>query len=159
MASEMTHRWGVTLVEFLIVIALIGILIAIAVAGSQGLIARTAVQEGAQTFARTIDRARTESKRVGAPLRVVVDATSRQVRIVDGANAVVWAQTLPPGTEFAGNVGAWGLGTTPVRFLPPHAALATPIAGTEALSIAWSSDSTILRTVYVTGVFGKVAVQ
>lgn len=155
----MSGRRGVTLIELLVVIALVGVLLAVAVVGSRGLIARTAVQEGAQSVARTIDRARTESKRLGVPLRVIADDATRRLQIVDDAANVVFSQTLPPGSVFGAGVGDWAFVTTPVRFVPPHASLEEPIAGTEVLRIEWANDATIVRTAHVTGVFGKVALQ
>jgi type II secretory pathway pseudopilin PulG len=139
-------------------LAIVGVLLGFVGLGARGLVARTAVQEASQTVARTVDRARTEAKRRNETLVVLADAGSNQIEIRrrSAAGALLVAQALPNGTEF---FGAAGWNSPAVGFEPPYGALTTPVAEARGLQVRWARDTTIDRTVSVTGMFGKVAIE
>ncbi|WP_180970043.1 GspH/FimT family pseudopilin [Deinococcus planocerae] len=152
---------GFSLIELLVVVAIIGILAAVGMVNLARWRASTAVTEGAQQFAQAVSRARTGAKRANAcwqiaPVGATSGATGYEIRrfstpvcLPSGGTAQTYA--LPPGTTLSVTGGG---GT--VSFTPPYGTTENTPATYE---VTWATNLTLKRTLRLTGVFGKVIFQ
>jgi prepilin-type N-terminal cleavage/methylation domain-containing protein len=143
-------RSGFTLLEGLVVLAVLGILLAIATPSYLRWQANTVTNEAALQFARDIERTRTEAKRLNTPMRIELasDNSYRRINVASGATTSI---SLPPGVRLVG-LGA-SMGAT---FSPPYGTTDAPL---RSFAVSWRNDASIERTVRVVGVTGKVIVQ
>ncbi|GHF89465.1 pilus assembly FimT family protein [Deinococcus ficus] len=161
----MTHpsaTQGFTLIEMLVVIAILGILMAIGFGSYTRWRASSAVMEGAQQFARDMDRTRTNAKRDNSCWRIQPTAktntSSYTIQKFKGASCTVvdtppQTRTLPAGTRLTYNAVS---GTGGLSFVPPYG---TTDASPNTYTVAWGSDANIKRTVRVTSVLGKTVLK
>lgn len=143
---------GFSLIEFLIVIAVIAILVGIAAPNYLRWRATTITAEAAQQFARDVDRLRTEAKRENLKKKVAVPTSEgTSYDIIDVESGDTRTVSLPGGTIIA-PLGA----STEFTFSPPYGTTDAPLRSFE---VRWIADPDIKRTVRVVGVTGKVIVQ
>lgn len=143
---------GFSLIEFLIVIAVIAILVGIAAPNYLRWRATTLTAEAAQQFARDVDRLRTEVKRENAGAAVVVTSGQRSYE-VDGRTVA-----LPGGVEvYRVTDDGTVVAKTTMTFHPPHATL--DAVRRRTFELRWIANPDIQRTVIVVGVTGKAIIQ
>lgn len=147
----MKRKSGFTIIEFLIVIAMIGILASIGIPNYLTWRANTLTREAAQQFARDVERLRTEVKRSNVAMGVEVTSGEQSYTLDDRE------VSLPGGVEVYrvlddGTVVA----NTSFTFSPPYA---TADLKRRDFELRWISDPDIQRTVTVVGVTGKVIVR
>lgn len=151
---------GFTLIELLIVIAMVGILAAVGITSYARWRATSTVMDGAQQFAQAVNRTRTGAKQANACWRIALGPANNQYQV----------------TKFTGPVCTTTGGTSQTYSMPTGATLAVdtgftvssmgfnpPFGTTDTIAnqfvVAWSANSSITRTVRVTGIFGKVIVR
>ena len=153
-------RQGFTLIEVLVVIAILGILMALGFGSYTRWRASSAVMEGAQQFARDVDRTRTSAKRENACWRIQPSAsTNATTYLVErfttatctGTAASTQTRTLPRGTQMTSNSTEIN-----VNFVPPYG---TTDASPNEYTVAWTSNTTISRTIRITSVLGKTVIR
>ncbi|WP_295817548.1 Tfp pilus assembly protein FimT/FimU [uncultured Deinococcus sp.] len=162
---------GVTLIELLIVIAILGILLALGMVNYARWRASSAVMQGAQEFAQAVRTTRSGAKRANAcwqiaPVSFTASNTEYHVREYSGPTCPATAATLlrtrtfsmPPGTLLVRVSAAGTVSTTPstINFVPPYG---STDGAADTFRVQWASDPSISRTVRVTGVFGKVILR
>lgn len=165
------NRLGFTLIEILIVIAIIGILASIGIVNYTRWRASTAVMEGAQQFAQAVSRTRTEAKRANAcrqlSLVAYTDTNAQyQVKEYSGPDCPTTTATLlrtrtytmPPGTRIVrtNSSGAVSTAAAPINFKPPYG---TTDSSPDNFEVRWNASTTISRKLRVTSIFGKVVIQ
>ena len=147
-------KTGFTLLEMLVVLAIIGILMAVGFPNLTTWQIRSTVDNAAQQLASDIDRQRIETKRLNTPQVIeVVNLSSYKVGTV--------TKTMPPGTTVVLN------NTTtmpnPLTFYPPYGTFYPPYGTTKPIApiytIGSTRDSSIFRTVSVISLLGKVIVK
>jgi len=146
-------RSGFTLLEGLVVLAVLGVLMVLATPSYLRWRANTVTNEAALQFARDIERTRTEAKRRNTPMRIeLASDTAAQgylrIDLVSGARTSI---SLPPGVRLE-RLGA-SRGAT---FSPPYGTTDAPL---RSFAVNWQNDASIVRTVRIVGVTGKVIVQ
>lgn len=135
-------RQGFSIIEVLLVIALIGILVALATPTYRAWQDRATTREAAVQLARAVDRARIDAKRTGAPVTLSTTAAAGAF-VIEGVSSA-----LPAIVELAS--------TSSVTFVPPF--------GTQGESevvfvVRSRRDATVEQTVRVVGVLGKVVIE
>jgi len=146
-------RSGFTLLEGLVVLAVLGILLAIATPSYLRWRANTVTNEAALQFARDIERTRTEAKRRNTRMRIELTSNTAaqgyfRIDLASGARTSI---SLPPGVRLE-PLGA-SMGAT---FSPPYGTTDAPL---RSFAVFWQNDASITRTIRVVGVTGKVIVQ
>lgn len=152
----MTKKSGFTIIEFLIVIAMIGILAGIGIPNYLTWRANTITREAAQQFARDVDRLRTEAKRENTMKTIsVAEGGGTTYNWIDGDETGTVERTisLPAGTT----ITPQGT-TTSFTFRPPYGTIVAVPSRFDYV-IQWQSDPSIRRTVRVLAIMGKVIVQ
>ncbi|WP_309571802.1 prepilin-type N-terminal cleavage/methylation domain-containing protein [Deinococcus sp.] len=152
---------GFSLIELLIVLAILGILLALSLFNYAKWRANSAVREGAQEFTRAITQTRTGSKRLNVCQEVKLAASSGATSLTvstfggtvcTGSSVAGPAFTMPPNVTISVSGGS----ANSVIFKPPYG---TTSAVDKTFTVQWVSDPSIVKTVRVTGLFGKVIVQ
>jgi prepilin-type N-terminal cleavage/methylation domain-containing protein len=152
-------RSGFTLLEGLVVLAVLGVLLALATPSYLRWRAHTVTNEAALQFARDIERTRTEAKRLNTRMRIELasDNGYRRINVASGATTSI---SLPPGVrlEPGDTLDSQGhqRSTWYIVFVPPYG---TTDASPASFRVSWSNDTSIERTVRVVGVTGKVIVR
>lgn len=163
---------GFTLLELLIVIAVLGILLALGIGSFLRWRANAAALQGAQEFAQVVLNTRTGAKRANACWQlslVAYSATNTQYQIKEygtptcptGATPAplrTRIYAMPAGTQLVRVTSTGTVSTTvsTINFTPPHG---TSDAAPDSFQSRWAADTSILRTIRVTGVFGRVIVK
>ncbi len=165
------RRQGFTLIEVLIVIAIIGILAAIGIVNLSRWRATSAVMEGAQQFAQAVSKTRTEAKRTNACRQISLAAytdsnTQYQVKEYSGAECSTATgtvpptrtYTMPPGTRLVRTNSTGAVSTTAVliSFRPPYG---TTDSSPDNFEVRWTANTDIRRTLRITSIFGKVVIK
>lgn len=156
---------GFSLIEALIVLAIVGILATVTIGSYARWRASSTVLDAAQQFAQAVATTRTGAKRantcwqirLSAPLS---SATSYEVRrfphhACTGTPAQEQIYALPPGTMIR-LTGVTSTGTNNVNFIPPYA---TTDPAPNTYVVQWRANPSIQRTVRVTSILGKVVVK
>ncbi|MFC4638985.1 pilus assembly FimT family protein [Deinococcus hohokamensis] len=163
-------RPGMTLLEVLVVLAILGVLAGLGLVNYGRWRASTTVMDGAQQLAQTINTVRTGVKKANAcwQLSLVSTSTSNtqfQVKRYStpscpatGVPVQTRVYDLPAGTRLVllDAVGAPTSTDRPVEFVPPYG---TTGAAPNTYAVRWASDTGIQRKVRVTSVLGKVIVK
>lgn len=151
---------GFTLIEILLVIAIIGILLALGIPSYLNWIAASETQRDAQTLVREIQQARTLAKR-GTAQRLTTTANSNVVTItpvefVSSAwSAVSGASVRTIALERA-NVGT----ARTLVFTPPYGAMDTTVSTTpQTFTLTSTRRNTTTRTVDVISLMGKAVIR
>lgn len=160
------NRNGFTLIEMLLVIAIIGILAAIGLVNYARWRASSAVMEGAQQFAQAVNTARTGAKKANACWQIGVvatTATNTQYQIKQYAAACpASSSTTPAATQTrtysmpAGTRLVYSSGSSTISFRPPYG---TADSSPDEFKVRWASNTAIERNVRLTGIFGKVIIK
>lgn len=139
-------RKGFSLIEALLVLAVLGIILAIGTPNYLRWRASTAVKQAAAQLAQDLDKQRSEARRINQDrqLSFSVDANTYT------ANGVT--KSLPSG------VALQSASDTSLRFLAPHGTTTTDKA-LRSYTLSWTNNGEIQRTVRVVGITGKVIVQ
>lgn len=152
------NRAGFTLLEMLVVLAIIAILAGLGFSGYLRWRAANTVLQGAQEFATQINRTRLSAKKTGTCWQIKVSAdTQYQVKkftennCASGTAESTTSFSMPAGTKIAR-----GTGTNDISFYSPHG---TTDVGQTRYDVTWASNSTIKREVYITSVLGRVIVK
>ncbi|THF88026.1 prepilin-type N-terminal cleavage/methylation domain-containing protein [Deinococcus sp. KSM4-11] len=152
---------GFTLIEVLVVLAILSILLALALFNYAKWRASSAVRQGAQEFTRAITETRSGSKRLNVcqevKLAASTGATSVTVNTFSGTvctGTAASTASFPMPTNVT--VSLAGGSANSIIFKPPYG---TTSAADKTFTVQWASDSSIVRSVRVTGLFGKVIVQ
>jgi prepilin-type N-terminal cleavage/methylation domain-containing protein len=136
-------RWGrsgVSLIELLLVIALIGILVALGAGGLRGLLDRGRLSEAINKVTTSVEEARRLAKRLDRDVVVAfAQQDGRWVVVVDGA-----------ARELAADVTS---GSASVTFEPPFGTY-----GGAQLEVSLAVRD-VAASVFVTGVLGKTVVR
>ena len=153
---------GFSLVEMLVVIAILGILMALGFGSYTRWRASSAVMEGAQQFARDIDRTRTSAKRENTcwliqPTSFTAEVTTYQIQkfangVCTGTASSTQTRTLPAGTQLRYVSGS----PMYVNFTPPYG---TTDAAPNEYTVSWKNNTAIQRSVRVTSIMGKTVIR
>lgn len=161
---------GVTLLEVLVVIAILGILLAVGVGSFARWRATSAVGQGAQEFTQAVRTTRSGAKRANACWQISLVAysatnTQYQVKEYGGPACSTGATPLrtrvyaaPAGTQLVrvDSAGTVSSTATPINFVPPYG---TSDSAPDNFQVRWIANPAIRRDVRVTGIFGKVIVR
>ncbi|MXV19967.1 prepilin-type N-terminal cleavage/methylation domain-containing protein [Deinococcus xianganensis] len=150
---------GFTLLEVLIVVAIVGILAALGLGSYSRWRASSAVGEGTQVFTQAVNAARTGAKRLNTCQEVLLTAASASpsltVRAYPGSTCSGTPTTrtlnLPAGVQ-----ASLDTGTNSLSFRAPYG---STDAAPAQFKVFWAADPAITRLVRVTGIFGKVIVK
>lgn len=136
-------RWGFSLLELLVILAVLGILMGLGTPSYLTWRANAVVTEATQQFARDIDQQRTQAKRTNAP---------RSIRVASSSTYELNGRTvsLPAGVSFA------SASPTVIIFLPPYGTKDTAV---DTYRLVSASRPSIGRTIRVVGVTGKVVIK
>lgn len=161
----MIHRrptQGFTLIEILVVIAILGILMAIGFGNYTRWRANSAVMEGAQQFARDVDRTRTSAKRENTcwliqPSSLTDPTTTYELQKFataecTGTASSTQTRNMPAGTQIRYSSG----NPKSVGFSPPYG---TTDSSPNEYTVIWKNDSSIKRVVRVTSVLGRTVIR
>ncbi|AFZ67479.1 pilus assembly FimT family protein [Deinococcus peraridilitoris] len=138
-----------TLQELLIVLAVVGILLALGVPNYLRWRASVSVMQGAQQLAHELGRQRGEVRRLGER-RAVSVAAGAHPSFRAGDPSFWRIYDLPAGVEVVSAT------TKTLYFVPPYG---TTDASAETFVVRWSRDASLRRTVRVTSVLGKVVLK
>ena len=154
-ARKTAWRTGVSLIEFLIVIAVIGALLGILAPNLFALRASGAVGQAVQDVAREIERARLEARRLNTLATVTMNEGDVSFTVAVGGipgAETTRTITLPQNTVLA------AVPANQLTFQPPYGALAQP--GVHVIGVAWSGPRyDVQREIGVVGVMGKVVLR
>lgn|GEM_PF-880706 len=151
---------GFTLIEILLVIAIIGILLALGIPGYLNWIAASETQRDAQTLVREIQQARTLAKR-GTAQRLTTTANSNVVTVTpvefaSSAWSAVSGATVRTVTLEGARVGT----ARTLVFTPPYGAMDTTVSTTpQTFTLTSTRRNTQTRTVDVISLMGKAVIR
>ncbi|ACO45250.1 type II secretion system protein [Deinococcus deserti] len=156
---------GFSLIEALIVVAMVGILAAVGLSSYARWRASSTVLEAAQQFAQAVTTTRTGAKRTNTCWQIRLSAplsgaTSYEIsrfphHTCSGTPTQEQTYALPQGTMIR-LTGAASAGTNNVNFTPPYA---TTDPAPNTYVAQWRAKPSIQRTVRVTSILGKVVVK
>jgi len=146
-------RSGFTLLEILVVLAVVGVLLGLATPSYLRWRANSITNEAALQFASDIERTRTEAKRRNTRMRIELASGTAakgylRIDLTSGARTSI---SLPRGVRLE-RLGE-SMGAT---FFPPYGTTDAPL---RSFAVRWHNDAAITRTIRVVGVTGKVIVQ
>lgn len=164
------RRQAFTLIEVLMVLAILGVLAGIGLVNYGRWRASSTVMDGAQQFAQAINTVRTGVKKANACWQISLVSTSTsnaqyQVKRYSTPTCPATAvpvrtqvYALPAGTRLLllGGEGAPTSTDRPIEFVPPYG---TTGAAPNTYAVRWASNSGIQRKVRVTSVLGRVIVK
>ncbi|GAA0511117.1 prepilin-type N-terminal cleavage/methylation domain-containing protein [Deinococcus depolymerans] len=143
-ATRPAHTQGFTLIEILIVIAVLGIALAIAGNSLLGYLQSQQMQEGARQVAGDIERVRSGAMRYNKDATFeVISSTSYRMTVNDVAETV----TLPYGLQVT---------STPANVKLTYSAPYSELSGAAATIVVKRSSGTTQKTLRTVGVTGKV---
>lgn len=135
-------RQGFTMIEMIIVLAVLGILLAIATPNYQRWRANVQVQQMAQQLAQDISKQSSEARRTNTSKALTVASNQYSLN----GNTI----TMPSKISLTPDA------STALTFAPPYGSSSSPL---RTFTLTWKSDTTIERKVRVVGVMGKVIIQ
>ncbi|MDP9764285.1 pilus assembly FimT family protein [Deinococcus enclensis] len=154
-------KQGFTLIEVLVVIAILGILMAVGISNYARWRANSAVMEGAQQFARDVDRTRTSAKRENACWQIKLTSSSNSTSYqllrftntdCSGTANRTQTRSLPTGTRLSFLSGQ----PEYINFFPPYG---TTDSAPNRYEIKWAANSLIKRAVHVSSILGKTVIK
>lgn len=152
---------GMTLIELLVIMAILGILVSIVLFNYNRWRANSAVRQGAVEFTQAVDRTRTGAKRLNAcqdlQLAATTDATTLKLDIYGTASCTgtptsTATYAMPPGVTISLTSG----GANSMKFVPPYG---TTSAAPMTFEVRWAANTAIKQPVRLTGVFGRVILK
>jgi type IV pilus assembly protein PilA len=163
---------GFTLLEILIVLAVLSTLLALGIGSYLRWRASSTALQGAQEFSQAVLNTRTGAKRANACWQlslVAYTATNTQYQIKEYGTATcptgatpaplrTRVYTMPTGTQLVrvSSTGTVSTTSSTINFTPPYG---TSDASPDSYQSRWTADTTIKRDIRVTGVFGKVIIK
>lgn len=153
MKGTMQKRAGFTLVEILIVLAVMGIIMALATVNLQGLRERTQVRQAATDFAVLLRQARTLAQRYNANATVALTTTGYTLTQTRSSGTVTQTYTIPTGIEAVATATG---GETSITYRAPYGEVVS-----TGLSITFRSKRSTNLSVLVgaVGLTGKVVIN
>lgn len=145
----MNTRRGLSLVEFLLVLAILAIVGGVGFLGLRSLDTRSRVRQAAQVLVRQVDVARAEARRSNAQASIVFGSDPTQFTYIDPDNR---SHTigLPDATRFR----LVGSAPAELDFYGPFGVL-LPLTVSTSYIIESVRDSNVSASVAVVGVLGK----
>jgi len=145
------RRLGFSLLEMLIVLAILGIMAGVGYASMRKMLARSQLDSAAAQVASDLRRARSfaQTKNFAAKWEKTSD-TGYKLDL----NGTVKTYTLPPGTKFVGVAD----GTT-IEYRPPYGEVKVNGSAIAAIKLTIANDNGMQTEVRVVGVTGKVIRQ
>ena len=146
----MSQRPGFSIVEILVVLAVMGLLMGIAWVNLHNLRERTVVRQGATSYAVVLKQARTLAQRYSSDVTVALTPAGFSLTQMRSGQTVVQNYTLPTGVEA---LAAESGGATTVVYQPPYGEVAP-----TGVSISFRSkrNNSIAVVVGAVGLTGKV---
>jgi type IV pilus assembly protein PilA len=135
-------RRGFTMIEIIIVLAVLAILLAIATPNYQRWRASVQVQQMAQQLAQDISKQRSEARRTNTSKTLTVASNQYSLN----GNTITMPSTISLTPD----------ASTSLTFAPPYGSSGSPL---RTFTLTWKSNTSIERKVRVVGVMGKVIIQ
>lgn len=149
---------GFTLLEVLVVLAVLGVLLGVGVSGYLKLMQRQQVAQAAQQLAQDIEAARAEVKRQGTCAVVRLPADSAIYNVDSYPNKTCTGTPSTQTLTLPGNTRMTVTSTaTAARFIPPYGVNATGLP--VDIKVKSLGDASAEKRLRITGVLGTVVVQ
>ncbi|GGJ35748.1 prepilin-type N-terminal cleavage/methylation domain-containing protein [Deinococcus roseus] len=144
---------GFTLLEMLVVLAVLGLLVALGLSPYRYFVNTAKVNQAAEQFARDVENQRFNVKKTNTARTITINTSTNSYTL--GTSTT----TLPSGTKIALGTNA----TSTITFYPPFGTTISPVGvaspNIRSYTISLSSNSSYSRTVNVVGLIGKVVVK